>query len=208
MKLTKQLLSRKKSCPAFLSLSIKILVFCILYCTNDAVAESDAFSNLTLSFSIHANTNHGQFHEYWQRGRGLDLNCATPFYLGRARLGVQASLFEKKSDVPEFYSLYYYLEWGFDIPLTNRIDWFNGLRSGSFAMTFDDDEINETQVTESELCLGISSSINAKITNQLAVNLTGSYQKVFTRKRLELTFILIGMNYTFDTPSWLREILK
>jgi hypothetical protein len=95
-----------------------------------------------------------------------------------------------------------------NLPVYPQISWYNGLRFGNYLMSFDDEDINPTQVDESELGFGLNSRLEFGLSGRWNINIGIGYLVVYTKKRLELTMISIGLSYMIDSPQWLKDLLK
>jgi len=194
---------------AFKFLLLITILVCVFY-NYPAVSKenSDAFTNIKLGLNFIKNTNNNVFHEYWAPDQGVEFYGQMPFYFGQIEGGIHFVPYENRAAVPEFLSFYYYLGWGETLKFLGPVTWYNGLRIGNYNMNFDDSNINETQRSESELCVGLQSKIRYSIFSNFEVELSAIYLKVFTYKRVELAFISAGLTYGFSTPQWIREILE
>jgi hypothetical protein len=198
--------------PFFLFIcSSNIILFVLTPGKNELHAQSktQAFDSFKIGLKFITNTNRNTFHNYWNPEKGFECFAEMPFYYGSVQAGVHVFLYnDKDNDIPEFLTRYFYLGWGKELPLPLKINWFNGFRVGSYQMIFDDDEINETQIMESELGAGLSSRLSYPVYKKLMVGISVSYIAVFTYKKVELTFISVGADYTFTTPKWIKDILE
>ena len=132
-----------------------------------------------------------------------------PFYTGDIRAGLQLFQFNGRSETyPDYLVSFLYIGWGVKIPLISQLDWFNGIRLGSYQMRFDDTDINPTQRVESELGIGFDSGLNLKMSSNWRCQMGVGYIVVFTYKKLELLNFSVGISYTFNAPAWLTEFLK
>ncbi len=170
--------------------------------------HAQPFETLDLSLTGTINVNRNFLHEFWRADPGGGLTVTTPFYLGFAEAGGALHRYEAKgSGVPRFDALLVYVGWGLGLEPVPRMEWRNGFRVGNYRMMFDDDTFAGVQ-NESELALAVQSSLMYRITERIAVRLTGSYTKVFTFHRLKLFHVSAGVSYRMRTPGWLREFLQ
>lgn len=167
-----------------------------------------AFSTLKLSLNYVSNINNNQFHQYWHPGQGANFGVQTPFYWGDVQAGLQYVPHKKRTGSPSFESYYVYLGWGYSLHLFRNMHWLNALQAGNYYMDFDDPDINVTQRQESELGIALYSALSLRLYKQLYGYGAVRYLKVFTHKRLELTYLSIGVAFVLETPAWLIEVLK
>ena len=169
----------------------------------------ESFESITLGLEGITNLNHNTFNQYWDPAYGGKISIETPFYYGTIHSGVELYPFNGKNEsYPDFFSAYFFLGWSKDIQVVSGIHWYGGLRVGSYRMSFDDDEINETQVVESELGFGLDSWLKLDISSAWAIHCRFCYLVVYTKKHLEFTMFSAGFSYTFDSPQWFKEFLK
>ncbi len=169
----------------------------------------EAFESTTLSLEFISNSNHNTFHQYWNPAYGAKIQIEMPFYYGTIQSGVELYPYNGKNErFPDFFSAYFFLGWGKEILVSSGIHCYGGLRVGSYRMSFDDDEINETQIVESELGVGLDSWLKLDISPAWAIHCRLGYLVIYTKKHLEFTMFSAGFSYTFDSPQWLKEFLK
>ena len=189
-----------------------LFVFLTLLFSNSQLFAEDsdpAFKSVTFRFNLLTNTNRNILHHYWEPLIGAEAEVEMPFYSGNMRAGLQLFQFNGRSEnYPDYLVSFLYIGWGVEIPLFSHLDWFNGIRLGSYQMRFDDTDINPTQRVESELGAGIDSGFNLKISSRWCGHVGVGYIVVFTYKKLELLNFSLGISYMFDAPVWLTELLK
>ena len=169
----------------------------------------ESFESMTLGLECVSNLNRNTFHQYWDPAYGAKISIEMPFYYGTIHSGVELYPYNGKNEsFPDFFSAYFFLGWSKDIQVSSGIYWYNGLRVGSYRMSFDDDEINETQVVESELGVGLDSWLKLDLSSAWSVHCRICYLVVYTHKHLKFTMFSAGFSYTFDSPQWLKEFMK
>ncbi|WP_457653147.1 hypothetical protein [Rhodocaloribacter sp.] len=170
--------------------------------------HAQPFETLELSLTGTVNVNRNFLHEFWRAEPGGGLNLTTPFYLGVAEAGGILHRYRAKTgDVPRFDALLIYVGWGFRLKVAPRLAWQNGFRVGNYRMTFDEDTFAGER-NESELALAFRSSLRFRLSERVAVRVSGSYMKAFTFHRLKLFHVSAGVSYRMRTPGWLREFLR
>ncbi len=171
-----------------------------------AQEPSAAFDTLTVRLQAVANVNRNILHRFWDPSPGLEVNVQTPFNFGQLEAGLHYAGFDGRTpDQPDFRAFFPYLGWGYDAALSNRFSWYNGLRVGSFLMTFD---IGGNDRTEQELGLGLVSRLSYRLGGAWTADLSGRYRVVFTHERLHLVFLAAGVGRAFDTPNWLKALFE
>ncbi len=164
-----------------------------------------AFDTLSVAIRVAANVNRDTFHRFWDPDPGVELAFQTPFRFGEVELGVHYASFRAKSaEQPDFRAFFPYLGWGYEAALAPRLRWHNGVRAGTFLMTFDIGGVNRT---EQELGLGLQTRLSYQVGGAWSVDVSARYRAVFTRERLHYVFLAAGLERAFPMPRWLREFL-
>ncbi|UCC49452.1 MAG: hypothetical protein JSV41_04590 [Gemmatimonadota bacterium] len=164
-----------------------------------------AFDTLSIGVRVVANVNHNTFHRYWDPHAGVEVNVATPFYLGRIEAGLHyASFSATRPEQPDFRSWFPYLGWGYDWPVATRLSWYNGIRVGDYLMSYD---IPGDNKTEQELGVSLNSDLGFAILPSWSLDVSVRYRVVFTHERLRHIYIAAGLRRSLRTPRWLREFL-
>jgi hypothetical protein len=187
-----------------------LLAFAVAFAVQATALEAQqsraAFDTLTIAINAVANVNRNIFHDYWEPRPGLEIQFATPFYLGVGEAGVHYAGFAGRGpEQPDFATLFVYVGWGYEWPIAQRIAWYNGLRAGTLIMVFDlPEELSEEQ----ELGLALNSQLRYRFAGAWALSLAARYRIVFTRERLKYAFLAAGVSRSFGTPRWLWEFLN
>lgn len=172
-----------------------------------AIAQqgTGTFDFLRLDLGLVANVNRNALHDYWSPEPGVELDIETPFYLGLVELGIQYASFDaRQAEQPDFISLFPFLGWGLELPLSEQLKWYNGGRIGSFLMRFDTPGAGGH---EQELAMALASRVRFAVGDAWSLHLAAHYQLVFTRERMRLLYITAGFSRSFTTPRWLKEFL-
>jgi hypothetical protein len=173
--------------------------------TLTAQHSPSAFDTLTITANAVANVNRSGFHDYWEPRPGLEIQATTPFYLGTAEAGLHYAGFDAKaSEQPDFSTLFIFLGWGYEWPITQRFGWYNGIRAGTFLMLFDlPSELSEEQ----ELGLALNSQLHYRFAGAWSLAFAARYRVVLTAERLRFVFVAAGVRRSFGMPKWLKNFL-
>ena len=175
--------------------------------------DTTAFSNIKVGLDYSNNfSRNDDIHKYWKPNSGLRGYFDTPFYFGNVNAGVRFMTFDTfTKELPDFWSLYFFIGWGIELELPLNLKWCNGFNVGHYQMDFNEDEElgqeGEFEDRESEFAIELISKLSYPITDEVNVNTSLSYLRVFTNKKMDLFFVNAGLNYTFRTPKWLRDFL-
>ncbi len=165
------------------------------------------FDTIEIGLKYVVNTNRNVLHDYWAAGRGVNAFIETPFYFGSVQVGVQAFPFYARDEgISDFQDIYVYLNWGLSWAPVYKLEWFNYIGVGSHIMVFEREVDYERYESELGLCLGASMSYPVR--QNLAVHLAGSYNLIFTHKRIKLLFLSVGISHSLATPGWLKGFLE
>jgi hypothetical protein len=172
-----------------------------------AAQSSRPFGRMDVGLQCAVNTNRETLHRYWQAHPSFEIVVVTPFYWGLAQAGIQVHPFSAlQTTAFDFTSFFIYLGWGVGLSPAPRIEWRNTLNLGDYVMLFTNPESLNND--ESEMGVGFASHIKYRFSPRWSVSLSGSYNLIFTRKRIHLAYVSAGMNYLLETPDWLRNFLE
>jgi len=175
------------------------------------VATPEPYSRLHVQPGITYNTNRTQLHEDWQPGFGPQLVMAVPFYAGYLEAVAAFHIYRPlaTSDVPAFNALMLQLGWGLEQPMASWLTVAAGVRVGNYGMGFDTNgDLERAEVNESELVTAAQVQLAAHLTDRWSLVAATSYQRTFTRIRMDLVYATVGLRYSFDSPSWLQTLLR
>ena len=201
----------------------KILCFFLfLICASGAKAQSEAepteqiYIDLSTNFSIVDNS----YTSTWKPGTGLHLNIRLPFYAGQIEAGMRYNQFDgpvfKEVD-SNFKSLYLHLGWSYPITVASWYHIAPGFRFGNNLMLFDeartytndsDTERFTVDTSESEFAYELVLRNQFNINEHWHINANISYSHTMTYFPLPVTYLSIGVSYSFSQPSWLKNIIQ
>jgi len=189
----------------FLILILHVSINSCLY----AEEVDQSFTSIAFKLNLQTNTNRNLLHRFWIHNLGAEAEIEMPFYAGDMRAGLHLYQYNGRNEIyPDYLVSFFYIGWGVNVTLSSKISWFNGIRLGSYQMSFDDTDINSTQKEESELAVGIDSRVNLNISKKWSGQIGIGYISVFTYKRIQLLNLTIGIAYTIDSPTWLTEFFR
>jgi hypothetical protein len=176
---------------------------------SNAAERPEPFETMSLEATFLANVGRSEFHDYWDPSNGVQAEFGTPFYLGIVQIGVHVFNNDNVTDtVPRFGSAFVYLGWGYEWRLPPDVGWFAGIHAGGFYMNFDDDVVVDEGKTESELGLGLRTSVRYPTVTRWSALVTCEYRRIYTHRRIDYVFVGAGVSYTMATPGWLRGFLE
>jgi len=171
-------------------------------------ADAEPYDKSSLNVSYLHNTNRNLYHRYWKPANGFDFSFKTEFYLGSLEFGMGYSDHEGiDSDMVEYESYFVYAGWLQKLNVSERFSLFGGSRVGSYIMSLDDDHTSIQGRTETELGLEFIVGTEIAISDRFGLEHTLRHRIIYTRHKIRLTFLTIGLTYNFDTPDWLKRFL-
>jgi len=197
----------KKFLLISISPPLTVITVLLLMVDSPRAQSMEAFDSLEIGVHYVVNTNRNVFHDFWAPGQGIDAFIETPFYYGAVQAGLHAfPFYGQETGVSDFQIIFVYLKWGKRWSLLNKLDWFNHISIGSNIMIFEKGWGYNRY--ENELGMGFDSGVSYPVYRNTAINLSGSYNIIFTRTRIKLAFVSAGMSYSLSTPGWLKAFLE
>jgi hypothetical protein len=188
----------------------KVSFLIILFSPPQKFAQNynEPFSALSISADYIYNSENYDLNQYYRTKNGFDISAQTQFYFGKIQIGNSLSFSEGyMKQQPEYLSNFLYLGWGEDLFLHERIGIYLGIKFGPTFMIFEDPELNKYKRTESEIALGTNAKIKLKLINNLYLNSTLEFIKLFTEINIRKLYYLIGISYNFEMPSWISSAI-
>ncbi len=203
---------RSHICPTFFSTLVFVEI--LLFITTTPLAarfQAKPFSSAQIGINYVPNAFQNSLGDFWDAGNGGEIFWEMPFYMGTVQAGGRLTSFSRKrNDLPNFHLANYYLQWGYKWSLPFHLKWFTGMRAGNSTMWFGNNAAypSASNITESELTAGIHSYISYQFLPTWSIRICGDYLKMFTRKRVNLFYISIGIGRSLKLPDWLMKFLE
>lgn len=174
-----------------------------------AEARDSSFQTFTIGSNLVVNRNHRTFHKYWQSQAGIEMYVTSPFYYGNIQIGFQYIPFiGKVYPQSSFNSLYIYINWQKNWDLYHSFHFSMGGRIGFYQMHFKHPDINITLAHEQEFAAGLCTGLGYSLPANWQINITGTFLKIYTYKRIRHSIFSLGISRRFDTPQWLQNFIK
>lgn len=162
------------------------------------------------SFFVHAGDrlNEPNLLEGWELSQFIAGGFATSFYHGELQVGAQ-HLFGRAhprvdSDVR---FVFLHVGWGPTVQLPLGVQWSSGLDVGQVFMRFPQETISFRK-SEGEVAWGARARLSIPLTGGLQADIGVRWFHIFTSDPIEIATASAGLRYTFDSPDWLRGLLK
>ena len=186
-----------------------ILIFIAVICLNGSESTAEVYDSTSVGLSYISNTSRELYHLYWEAPQGFDLSIRTKFYTGYLELGGSYTSHKSRfSDQADFKAYYPYFGWMHRSQVNDRIRFWIGPRVGSFIMSFADGQVNVEGKNELELGIELFGSAELDLFSKFALELSLRHRVIYTRQKIEFTFIAAGIRYDFETPGWLRGFFR
>lgn len=164
--------------------------------------------NLTLKTGFTSNVNRESIHNYWNSKTGGELALSVPLLNGSTSAGMSFNQYESTTeDIPDYKCFLFYLNWSFRFNLITDFSFYPGIEIGNYQVLFDDDSVVEQLQTERELYLGISSELVYYLTEKFSIYGMVRHFRVYTNKKIDLTYVSTGLKYDFKMPGFISSFL-
>ncbi|MDX1530857.1 MAG: hypothetical protein R3362_04965 [Rhodothermales bacterium] len=171
-------------------------------------AAAQPFETLEVTAAGLLTATTGDFDELWEPGPGVVLRGATPFYRGHVFLGATGARHTAQDEaLPDYWALHAFGGWAYAFRLPGGVEAAAGLHAGLYNWKFDSDQELSAQ-WEAELATGLDLWASAPVGR--GWRLGGGLQtaRIYTRERLDLRFVHVGIGRRFAVPPWLRAVLR
>jgi len=175
-----------------------------------ACAETrQPFSRLDVGLRAAADVSDTDFHDYWDRGRGVELTAATPFYAGALGLRSRFVMNEERSGsgATDLNALFLAVDWAVGRGIGGPLRAGAGVAIGFTTWIFSDEEIAGAE-TETEFGTEAGVFLSFRLSPAWSADLTGTYHVTDTHKPIELAFVSLGLTRSFAAPAWIRSVLE
>lgn len=162
---------------------------------------------MDLILELGAITNRSGLHRFWQAEAVPTLIVDLPFYRGQVQAGWQMTTFRKVDDeVPNFNAHFIFLGWGLNRPLPGGLSIAGGIQTGSVLMIFQG--VSSYARHESELGTALYAVLRYHPRQHWSARINLLRQRIHTRIPISLTYVSVGLGYSFKTPQWLCDFLQ
>ena len=198
-----------------------IAIVLMLLCGNvEIMAQSKAepFERIRVHISYLNNVNNNYFHDYWKGNDAFQIDFETPFYAGEFFVNSRYTPFSgNTTQVPGIENYQFSLGWGLREDVISKIK--IGVSFGALFSTFRFGKLTEEQKkisrrhlgsrsTENEVGFLLSVDLNYAINDYMGIRVYASRSIIYTKNKIKLNYISTGFYRSFETPNWLKQILK
>lgn len=175
--------------------------------TQEAQETRETFE--TIRFGVGGLTAFHAVHlDSWTSDYGGSVSASTPFYVGEIQLGIAAQPWRSNDpNLPDFISALVFAGWLVSTTPKNAVKASAGVRVGNYFMAFDSPQISGER-NESEFAVTPFLNVRRTFINNIEGFVEVSASRVFTSPRLDMATVSTGLMISFDSPGWLKSILK
>ncbi|MEL6822227.1 MAG: hypothetical protein AAFP70_10730 [Calditrichota bacterium] len=191
-------------------LNIRFIIPLLLLLSSFATAGDKPFTTIRIALHGGENTNRELLHRYFKPSSAFGGSVSTPFYLGRVGLGATRLGFTGEDEtLPDFDMTLLFIRWNLNQPMGPLMLTLES-QLGNTLMKFEENLVYRGlgEVAESELHMGYGFRAALRVYKQVSLSASWRQITIFTRQRINLDFITVGVAVDFKTPDWLIDILK
>lgn len=164
-----------------------------------------------ISLGAKNNFNNNDFHQYWEPGIGFGTEFRFEHAIGELGGGLSIMRFDKKIEsAKSFYGVDYYFLYRNSFRLVGNAEIILGFDAGIFEFRFDDDGDlqSSAEKNEREFAIKIMTGLSYAFSDSWKVELTTAYNHIYTKKKIELFYLNLGLIKSFSAPEWLKDFLE
>lgn len=164
-----------------------------------------------ISLGAKNNFNNNDFHHYWEPGIGFGTEFRFEHAIGELGGGLSIMRFDKKIEsAKSFYGVDYYFLYRNSFRLVGNAEIILGFDAGIFEFRFDDDGDlqSSAEKNEREFAIKIMTGLSYAFSDSWKVELTTAYNHIYTKKKIELFYLNLGLIKSFSAPEWLKGFLE
>jgi opacity protein-like surface antigen len=188
------------------------LIIAILLSVSGSLSFAQSENKLIhISIGAKNNFNKNDFHHYWEAGIGFGSEFRFEHAIGEIGGGLSIMRFDKKIDsAKSFYGIDYYFLYRNSFRLIENAVLILGFDAGIFEFRFDDDgDIQSSaEKIEREFTIKIMTGLSYAFNDSWKVELTTAYNHIYTKKKIELFYLNLGLVKSFSVPEWLKDFLE
>lgn len=168
--------------------------------------------SLIFGLRIENKINHNTFDYYWEKTPSLGVNFKVEENIGTFGFGFNVGKFDKKIPYTKsFFGIDYFLLYKKNFELITNYFLTSEINLGLFEFRFVDLDLNyqnDAGEVEREFFIKYLLGLSYLFYKNWQLEILASFQKIYTNKRIDFFSINVGINYRFDSPSWLKEFFN
>ena len=187
-----------------------IIIAVLFVSCSTSFPQSDS-KLIHISLGLNSNFNKNEFHNYWKPETGFGTEFRFEHAIGELGGGLSIMRFDKKIEsAKSFYGVDYYFLYRNSFRLVGNADLILGFDAGIFEFRFDDDGDlqSSAEKNEREFAIKIMTGLSFAFNDSWKVELTTTYNHIYTKKKIELFYLNLGLVKSFSAPGWLTDFLE
>lgn len=175
---------------------------------DSTAAAPPPYSTLTVGIAGGSEFAAGRLDRYWSSSAALRVDVHTGFHAGEVGAFALTVPYRARTDSQPDYRAYVIgLDWRFAPGATARLTPLVSVSAGNYLMVFDGVDVKGL-ARESEIFVGGSAGVAARIHGGTAVTLLVTGMQVLTSTPIRSAFVTAGISQRLATPRWLRGVLE
>lgn len=194
-----------------------LLILLLVLMTQIGNAQN-AFDTFDAGISGNVIINNNSLLDNWNPFAGTVLEARTPYYTGELEAGVRFNYFsEDQFENSGFRSIFLFIGWSYPFDVTDRLTLSPGFRLGNHFMWQDSTKEYYAEPAgnpfvfhrnESEFAYEFQIRAAYQITAQTKLQVSTSYNRTAINIPLTLVYAEVGIAQTFNSPDWLKNLVK
>lgn len=194
-----------------------LLILLLVLMTQNGSAQN-AFDTFDAGISGNVIINNNSLLDNWNPTAGAVLEARTPYYTGEMEAGVRLNYFsEGQFENSGFRSIFVFIGWSYPFDVTDRLTLSPGFRLGNHFMWQDNTKEYYAEPAgnafvfhrnESEFAYETQIRIAYEITAETKLQASASYNRTAIQIPLNLVYAEVGIAQTFNSPEWLKKLVK
>lgn len=194
-----------------------LLILLLVLMTQIGSAQN-AFDTFDAGISGNVIINNNSLLDNWNPTAGAVLEARTPYYTGEMEAGVRLNYFsEGQFENSGFRSIFVFIGWSYPFDVTDRLTLSPGFRLGNHFMWQDNTKEYYAEPAgnafvfhrnESEFAYETQIRIAYEITAETKLQASASYNRTAIQIPLTLVYAEVGIAQTFNSPEWLKKLVK
>lgn len=194
-----------------------LLILLLVLMTQIGSAQN-AFDTFDAGISGNVIINNNSLLDNWNPTAGAVLEARTPYYTGEMEAGVRLNYFsEGQFENSGFRSIFVFIGWSYPFDVTDRLTLSPGFRLGNHFMWQDNTKEYYAEPAgnafvfhrnESEFAYETQIRVAYEITAETKLHVSASYNRTAIQIPLTLVYAEVGIAQTFNSPEWLKKLVK
>lgn len=196
-----------------------VALFVCVHATS-AYAQHEAFETISTGVFAGYTVTGNDLLDNWDSKPSLQFIVRTPFYAGNLETGLRYTRFTHAPEYPsysDFRTTYIFLGWGYDFTFSEHFRVGPLFRFGTKFFHYAEAKLYPSpsgtwnyafDSSESEFAYELILRGEYHLSEKFSVFADYSYNRTLTYHPIRLNYLSAGIMYTFDSPNWLKKVLR